>query len=354
MFSKRALHDYLINLWHNSDKKPPLGLQMLALLYSILIRTQRIKTHTKLPTIVVGNISIGGTGKSPLVSYIANMLLANDIRPGIIMRGYGGKRHSCLVNGTHTVEDVGDEAIMLRAQTTAPIVADKNRAQAADFLYQQQLCDCLISDDGLQNTKLARDIELITIDTERVFGNKKLLPAGPLRSPITRLQGADALLLSGKQSITNTLSFAPSYRMQLKAIACIDLVTQAIIPITEWVAQYSKTLLHAVAAIGNPERFFTQLTELGLTFAAHRFIDHHQFKRSELMFEKQQVVVMTHKDAVKCNFLEEANTYFYLKTALTIEAENAHIGFDNFLLQKLQKLPHHKTRSAYAKNPHTR
>ncbi|MFI0471463.1 tetraacyldisaccharide 4'-kinase [Halomonas sp. HMF6819] len=263
------------------------------------------------PVIVVGNITLGGTGKSPLVAWLAAFLARHGYTPGIVTRGYGGRApaYPLIVDETTPVEHSGDEPLMLFRQTGARVAVDPNRPRGARALIERG-CDILISDDGLQHLALGRDIELLVIDGARGLGNRRCLPAGPLREPAGRLESVDAVIVNG--ALTRPLSVEP--------------VTMTLAP-ARWQRVGSgehaaltplpfEPPVHAVAGIGNPARFFKTLDALGVEGERHAFADHHAFDAKALAFTPPRPLVMTAKDAVKCRTLAPNESW-----ALEVEAE---------------------------------
>lgn len=247
------------------------------------------------PVIVVGNITLGGTGKSPLVAWLGRWLAEQGWQPGIVSRGYGGKApHYPLHVGADTpVAQAGDEPLMLAQQTGLPVVVDPDRPRGARALLAAG-CDMVIADDGLQHLALGRDIELVVVDGQRGFGNGRCLPAGPLREPLSRLAEVDAVISNGRPVESLPV---PSHRMALQPVRWRRLVDGACYP--------AETLpfsgrVHALAGIGNPARFFATLATLGVDADTHPLADHHRFSADDLRFADGRPVVMTAKDAVKC------------------------------------------------------
>lgn len=260
-------------------------------------------TRLPVPVIVVGNITTGGTGKTPLVVWLARFLKEQGFRPGIVCRGYRGQAAEWpqLVNDTSPARLVGDEAVLLARRTGCVVVAAPDRVAAARLACDNG-CNIIISDDGLQHYALARDIEIAVIDGERRFGNGRLLPAGPLREPVSRLTRVDFVVANGAAQ-------HGEYRM----ILCGDTFRRAghAEDVDRRASEFQGLDLHAVAGTGNPERFFRHLTGLGLVFTPHAFPDHHDFSPDDLRFGHDAVVLMTEKDAVK--FPRELDgEYWYL------------------------------------------
>lgn len=242
------------------------------------------------PLLVVGNLTVGGSGKTPLVIALVDMLRARGFRPGVVSRGYGGRaREPQLLDDFSRPLDVGDEPCLIRRRSGVPVAIGRDRAQAAKLLLACGV-DVVIADDGLQNPKLARDIEVCVIDGRRRFGNGLLLPAGPLREPLDRLATIPFRVCNGG------IAQAGEIPMRLVggiAVALADAATRAL-------ESFAGTRVHAVAAIGNPERFFDSLRAHGIDVEPHPFPDHHAFTAADLAFGDALPVLMTEKDAVKC------------------------------------------------------
>lgn len=242
------------------------------------------------PVIVVGNIFIGGTGKTPLVAWIVARLQELGRRPGVLLRGYGGSASSWpqQVSADSDPAQVGDEPVLLARRTGAPIAAGPDRIAAGQLLIEAG-CDVLVSDDGLQHYRMARDLELVVLDAARGLGNGRCLPAGPLRESPGRLAEADLVLGNGGP--------VGPWR------DCFELLPGDLVALktgrTEPVANWRGRRVHAVAGIGNPDRFFDSLTRQGLEVTPHPFPDHHAYGPPDLAFEDDRAVIMTEKDAVK-------------------------------------------------------
>lgn len=258
-----------------------------------LYRTGVLASHRfPVPVLVVGNITVGGTGKTPFVIWLANFLRANGYRPGIVSRGAGGQKHvTPYLVRTHDVPaTVGDEALLLVNRTNCPVVIGLNRAEAVRELLKQSHSNLVISDDGMQHYRMARDIEIALIDAERRLGNQQFLPAGPLREPPSRLNDVDMVVVKdGNQEDQWTVSMVP---LQFIAVNNheIKLNLQA----------FADKKVHAVAGIAYPEKFFSMLKELGMEVIPHVFPDHYVYNAQDLLFEDDLPIIMTEKDAVKC------------------------------------------------------
>lgn len=260
-------------------------------------------TKFSVPIIVVGNITVGGSGKTSLVVWLAKTLSEQGYKPGIVSRGYGAKFSSIpqYVTAQSDVVQVGDEPLMLAQQTKCPIVVGVNRVAAVDFLLRHSDCNLIISDDGLQHYALSRTVEIAVIDGQRRFGNGLLLPAGPLREPLSRLDEIDFIVVNGKATADShfSMELLPQYFVNLKDE-------------TQHPLNFTNETVHAVAGIGNPTRFFNQLRQLGFNIIEHPFSDHYPFSEHNFSFAKQgEPIIMTAKDAVKCKSFAKHN-YWYL------------------------------------------
>ena len=248
------------------------------------------------PIVIVGNISVGGTGKTPLTLWLAQQLIAEGWHPGIISRGYRkSKSKNVLPHGVNAEDasgDVGDEPLLMAQRMLCPVWIGRDRpAVASALLLAHPECDIILSDDGLQHYRLHRDAEIVVIDGARRFGNGLLLPAGPLREPVSRLQEVDAIVVNGGMVQGN------EFAMNLQGTGFHNLLNpERVVSANELMG----LKLHAIAGIGHPRRFFDHLQQLGLQCTAHAFSDHHDFISADLAFEDADAILMTEKDAVKC------------------------------------------------------
>jgi tetraacyldisaccharide 4'-kinase len=262
-----------------------------------LLRVVRIG----IPVVVVGNINTGGSGKTPLVLWIAKHLAATGWRPGIVSRGYGGrvsKRGEPPVEVTIASDPaaVGDEPLLLARRSGCPVWIGADRAAACRALRDRHPeCTVLLLDDGLQHYRVERDIEIAVVDA-RGFGNGHLFPAGPLREPVSRLADVDAVVCNGTAP-------AKGFAMRLEGKWFVGLIDASR---KVEAGGLGSSRVHAVAGIGDPQRYFTHLEGLGLEVIPHPFPDHHAFAASDLEFGDGLPVVMTEKDAVKCKLLVAA------------------------------------------------
>ncbi|WP_262965853.1 tetraacyldisaccharide 4'-kinase [Methylobacter psychrophilus] len=296
---KKTLTRWAADIWYK-DHFLGVWLSLFGFLFSDAVRFRRflyrlgiLKTFTlPVPVIVVGNITVGGTGKTPLVIWLAQFLKDSGFKPGIISRGYGGQAQSWpqTVTAGSDARQVGDEALLIATQTGCPMAVGPLRVEAAKMLLSQADCNVILSDDGLQHYALNRTIEIAVIDGERRFGNGHCLPAGPLREPIERLQRVDFVIVNGEKYEDHEFS------MQLVGQTLVNVVTGEQKPLPE----FNAVECHALAGIGNPERFFKQLEVAGLICTTHSFPDHYPFQRHDIDFGDNKPVLMTEKDAVKC------------------------------------------------------
>jgi tetraacyldisaccharide 4'-kinase len=253
------------------------------------------------PVIVVGNVTVGGTGKTPLTIWLVLYLITRGWHPGVVSRGYGGSASDDRVSepvGPHSdPARVGDEPVLIARRTPAPVWIGVDRVFAAHALLRENPeCDVLIADDGLQHYRLARDVEVAVVDAGLGFGNGHMLPSGPLREPVRRLGVVDALVVNGAASVDAPVARAAQFEMRIAASRVYRLDDPAVVATPE---SLRGQRLHAVAGIGYPDRFFSLLSSLGLTFEEHPFPDHHQFEAADLDFNGEPVI-LTEKDAVKC------------------------------------------------------
>ena len=248
-------------------------------------------TRIGAPVIVVGNLTAGGSGKTPLVIALVDALRQRGWRPGVVSRGYGGTEFGpLLLDDLPEPARVGDEPCLIRRRTGVEVAVGRDRARAAALLLERGV-NVVIADDGLQNPALARDVEICVIDGQRRFGNGRLLPAGPLREPLERLERIAFRVCNGG------IAQPGETPMRLFGEIAVPVErTAATRPLEAFAGQR----VHAVAAIGNPERFFLGLRAHGIEVLAHPFPDHHAFVAGDFAFADELPVLMTEKDAVKC------------------------------------------------------
>ena len=271
------------------------------------LKDTKNRFKSKIPLIVVGNLTIGGTGKTPLVKYIASELQKLGYKPGLVSRGYGGKfKETLMVTDQTPVKQTGDEAQIL-STLNLPFYIDKNRVRALKALNDNHDCDIIISDDGLQHYQMNRDIEIVVIDGKRRFGNNLSFPAGPLRESKKRLDSVDFIVNNSgpTEDGEHLMNISPSKFIHLKSGKSY--------PVEEWPMHKQ---VHAVAGLGNPGRFFDLLARLGFDIVRHPFPDHHNFMSSELHYLDHLPIVMTEKDASKCKDFDNNRIWY-----LTIESD---------------------------------
>ncbi len=261
------------------------------------------------PVIIVGNIAVGGSGKTPAVLWLAAQLRLAGFRPGIISRGYGGSsRAATLVSSASDAYECGDEAVLLAQLAGCPVVTAADRPAAALYLLERHPeCNVILSDDGMQHYRLRRDIEIAVVD-EQVLGNRWLLPAGPLREGVARLGSVDMVLAHGplSASLKERLAAVPVYEMTLRGAFFRLLSDPSQICGIE---DLRGRRIHALAGIGRPERFFSQLEAMGLEVERHAFPDHHRFTPADFEFAPHETKIMTSKDAVKCRTFAPADSW---------------------------------------------
>ena len=326
--------NWLINTWY---QKHPIRwcLWPLSALYCAIILFRRTcyrlglfkQQSFNVPVIIVGNISVGGTGKTPLVIWLTKQLKQAGFRPGIVSRGYGGKadHYPLVVTPQSDPRLVGDEPVIISRQSACPLVVSPNRVDAARQLLEQFDCNIIIADDGLQHYALARDIEIVVVDSQRLFGNQYCLPSGPLREPLSRLKQVDFIIHNGTETPAD-------FTMNLSQGSAINLAHPNI---QKELNTFQNQTVHALAGIGNPDRFFKQLSEQGLTVQTHPFSDHHPFQAKDLDFNDDLEILMTEKDAVKCQPFAKENMW-YIPIEATISGK-----LEKHLLNKLAELPPH-------------
>ncbi len=263
------------------------------------------------PVIIVGNITLGGTGKTPLVIYLVEQLKAAGFNPAVISRGYGGQSATwpVLVNADSDVALIGDEPLLIAQQAGCPVAVGPVRADSARLLLENASIDVIISDDGLQHYALYRDIEIVVIDGVRRFGNNFCLPSGPLREPQERIQEVDFVICNGGEAEENEIL------MQLEGDYAVNMQTQEHKPL----AEFRGMLCHAIAGIGNPQRFFDLLAKQGVVCQAHPFPDHYAYTEKDILFNAAEAIFMTEKDAVKCRSFA-STLHWYVPVQATVES----------------------------------
>lgn len=322
-----------MNFWYARKSLLGILLYPLSIIYRIILFLRRFcyrvgifRVHYfPVPIIVVGNLTVGGTGKTPCVRALCQLLMDQGMKPGVVMRGYGGKSccYPLLVSDDSHYREVGDEALMLSKGGHFPVVVSPSRVDAVRYLLEHADCDVIISDDGLQHFSMDRDIEIVVVDGQRGLGNGFCLPAGPLREPICRLKTCDCLLInSGPKDLLETTT---------------KVFTAEVIPV-EFVSLLNKNCCdrikvnscYAIAGIGNPNRFFRLLQSMGYDCETRPLKDHANLDRDTINFPDADAIVMTEKDAIKCQaFADQRHWYLSIRLGLSED-------FCDFIISRLQ------------------
>jgi tetraacyldisaccharide 4'-kinase len=322
---KEAAHTWIHRAWYGGHGwyrvlLPLSGIYwLLSSLRRSLYRAGLMRTrHAKVPVIVVGNITAGGTGKTPATIWLANSLAARGFSPGIVSRGYGGSKSgtSMRVDARSDPAVVGDEPVLIAMRTGRPVVVDADRGRGAAMLVADG-ADLVIADDGLQHYALARDYEICVVDGARGLGNGLLLPAGPLREPVSRIEDVDQVLLNGRPHegrLAMSAGLQNAIEFRLAAAEACRLNGSLNRPIE----RFAGTTVHAVAAIGNPGRFFDTLRGHGIQVIEHAFPDHAPLRPEQLDFGDNFDILMTEKDAVKFP-RQVSDRYWYVPVDVEID-----------------------------------
>ena len=333
-----GLSDRLVAAWYAGH--PALGLlRPLEVLYRRVVQRKRARFlagagdiyRAPVPVLVVGNITVGGTGKTPLILWLIEHCRKRGLRVGVVSRGYGAvpPQFPWRVRAEQAASLAGDEPLLIVQRSGVPLMIDPDRGRAARALLEQEDLDLILSDDGLQHYRLARDLELVLIDAARGLGNRRCLPAGPLREPVERLRSVDALLYNGAEDDP-----AGGYGFCLRPRTLVNLRSGERRGLECFPPQQP---LHAVAGIGNPQRFFATLEALHWRPIPHAFADHAQYSAELLEFSPRLPVLMTEKDAVKCRAFA-ADDWWYL--AVDAEPSTAFVTwFDAQLARLLPPAP---------------
>ena len=265
------------------------------------------------PVVVVGNISLGGTGKTPLIIYLAKYLRDQGFAPGIVSRGYGGQTSSYpyLVKLDDDPIYAGDEPLLIARQTACPVVVDPDRSEAVKYLFSECGVNVILSDDGLQHYKMYRDIEICMVDGSKMFGNSLCLPAGPLREPVKRLKDVDFVVVTGAADKIEKFQI-PMVTMSMKAKSFVNLISGEVRPFGGAPFNIGNNI-QAVCGIGSPERFYSMLESLPYPITQFSFPDHYQFTPRDFsadVIAEHQPIVMTEKDAIKCTEFATKNFWY--------------------------------------------
>lgn len=322
---KLLVHQFINKIWYSSNFIKFI-LWPCSLIYLAIIKIRRFylvrykQKKFPIPIIIVGNLTVGGAGKTPLVIAITQKLQQQGWQVGIISRGYKSKLNAkpYLIKLSDLADMVGDEPLLIAKVTKCPVVIAKNRTQAVQYLLSRTKSQIIISDDGLQHYKLGRDIEIAVIDGSRYFGNKLCLPAGPLREPLSRLKQCDLL-------IVNNGNWPNAYKMQLLPEKIINIATG----IFKNCQDFSSPVA-AVTGIGNPQRFFDTLAKMDINYKPYAFPDHYFWRPQELIFPESELI-MTAKDAIRCQHFAH-DSWYYLNINVQLH--------ENFWQQLLKLITH--------------
>ena len=293
-------------------------------LFWLIVKLRRFLYENKLlsssridkPVVIIGNITVGGSGKTPLLIALCQLLKEQGFKPGVISRGYGSETESgglFQVSKDDSAQRVGDEPLLISQRTACPVVVSRDRPAAARYLLQHNDCDIVLSDDGLQHYRLQRDYEIAVIDARRGFGNGYCIPAGPLRESKSRL---DSINLLVTHYAADTVDENESVGFKLEFGVAVNIASGE----TRIIDELRSTSIHAVAGIGDPQRFFNQLRSYGIELIEHPFPDHYQYQAADLFFEETAIIIMTEKDAVKCATLGLDNVWAVPVTAKLSES----------------------------------
>ena len=314
----------LQDVWY-AGKPPAAILSVLEAAYAGVVAARRRlyaagllrATRVRVPVVVVGNLTVGGTGKTPLVIAIVEALRARGRRPGVVSRGHGATlARPRLLGPASSPADSGDEPVLIQRNAGVPVAVGRDRVATARLLLDASDCDVIVADDGLQHYALARDVEICVIDGARRFGNGRMLPAGPLREPLSRLRTIELRVCNG--------GVAQPAEIPMTLVGDSAMGLGAGESVATPLASFAARRVHAVAGIGHPLRFFTMLRAAGLVVDEHPFADHHPFVAADLDYGDDAPVLMTQKDAIKCAAF--ARPHFW---QVPVRAELAAAFFDD-------------------------
>lgn len=311
-------HSGLVAAWYNGSWWPVL-LRPMEFLFRGVVATRRALFRAGLkavwrcpkPVVIVGNITVGGTGKTPVVIALVEYLQGRGIKPGVVSRGYGATRgiFPRTVTGQSNAHDCGDEPLLIHRRTACPCVVAPDRVRAVQHLLDQFDIDIVLCDDGLQHYSLDRDMEIVVMDEQRRVGNGWCLPAGPLREPVSRLQRVDHVLYRG--------STDPQRGVSYRTESLVNLLTGEEISFSP--GQLGSSI-HALAGIGQPSQFFSGLEQVGFTITRHVFADHYRYTADDFGHLLGKPIIMTEKDAVKCRDYVDADAWYLKISAQLPEA----------------------------------
>lgn len=315
--------------WYEGES-PPWWTRILSLFFAVIVHIRlalyRVgllpQYEADVPVVVIGNLVVGGAGKTPLAVALVIELQQRGYRVGIVSRGYGAHpgKQPLFVNTDSPVEQVGDEPLLLARRTGAPVCVHPRRARAARTLTESEQVDLLLCDDGLQHYALSRDMEIAVVDGARGLGNGRLLPAGPLREPASHLARAGYVVINGAMAGRAQATLPKG----INAATTMNLIPGAMVNLRTGERRAPDALSHvpvaAIAGIGNPQRFFETLGNLGYTAECRAFPDHHVYVAADFEYANGRPLLMTEKDAVKCVALA-TDDWWYLETAAELEPE---------------------------------
>lgn len=330
----------LVEAWYGHSAWTGL-LRPVSALYGLLAQRRREhflqhpeqRYRASVPVVVVGNLTAGGTGKTPLTLALAKTLQAKGYSVAIASRGHGGKeaQYPLEVQADSDPALCGDEPLLLARHAGCPVVVDPQRARAVQHIETQHAPDLILCDDGLQHYALERDIEIVVIDGSRGFGNGRLLPEGPLREPVSRLAEADFAVINGVLVHSLPALDLPLFVMQLQPLYLHNLASGEQVSPRDFRASFPGKV-HALSGIGNPARFGQALEGLGFVIMPQVFPDHHAFRPADIALPGSEPVLMTEKDAVKCQaFATDRHWYLAVEAILPPELTDA-------LLTRLREL----------------
>jgi tetraacyldisaccharide 4'-kinase len=324
---RAAIENWLLRQWYGM-RQPPWYLRMLEPVYRAAYQRAQNSGRSGpgmyrsgVPVIVVGNITVGGSGKTPMVIRLCQLALDMNLKPGIATTGYGRQgRDTLVVQADSDTDTCGDEPVLLAQRTAVPVVVATHRLDAVKRLNDMNL-DLIFSDDGLQQADLDRDVEFCVVDGERGLGNGHLIPAGPLREPAERLKQVDHVISNGEWA--GKPDDVDVCVMHLRASVVRSLDDATAYSVNEFRHYHTGILIHAIAGIGNPKRFFSMLESLGIEADSHGFPDHHSFTPGDFdSMGADAAIIMTEKDAVKCRSLGLKNAWYVpVETRLPDEFE---------------------------------
>jgi tetraacyldisaccharide 4'-kinase len=306
MIQNGMLKETIVRGWDNKNALYYLALVPLSWLFALIVKLRILAYDLGIlqtialpvPVIVVGNINVGGSGKTPVVIWLVHQLKKYGFNPAVISRGYGGSATApTAVDANSDTSQVGDEPVLIASRAHCPVWVGANRANVAQALLDANpYCDIIVSDDGLQHYRLGRMVEIAVVNEDYKKSNAHMLPAGPLREPISRLKSVDAIVYNGVGQL-NDMPEEMGFLMQLKGEQFYNLAHPSI---TATAADFKRKAIKAMAGIGKPKQFFAHLRSIGLSFASVSFEDHHAFTEKDLQNIDCDALIMTEKDAVKC------------------------------------------------------